>query len=54
MTATAESFTFSTGSTDAVNEAAFVAAMDLLKPDANDHVFIVEKGGKVMIGKFPV
>ena len=53
-TSSVESFIFCTGTTDAINEAAFVTAMDALAPDANDHVFVVEKGGHVMIGKYPV
>jgi|FLOH01.1.fsa_nt_gi hypothetical protein len=54
MTAIVESFQISSGDSVANNEARFVAALDLLKPDANDHVFFVEKNGLVMIGKYPV
>lgn len=54
MTAVVESFGFSAGTTDAVNEAAFVAALNLLAPDANDHVFFFIQGGKCMVAKVPV
>ena len=51
-TATVKSFNFSTGvTTQSINEAAFKAALESLAADAADKVFIVEKGGIVMVAK---